>query len=105
MPRAFDELHHADAMAAAEHAQCKPERRGRFALAGAGVDDEQSLFDRLAGNLGVLHGLAFGHLGAMAFGFGLVDRFAHDAVYKLPLIASGKPATISTTRSARAAMR
>ena len=33
-------------MAAPEHAQRKPERRRRFALAGAGVDDQQALLDR-----------------------------------------------------------
>ena len=34
MPRALDELHHADAMAAPQRAQRKSERRSRFALAG-----------------------------------------------------------------------
>ena len=31
----------------------------------------------LLGDLGVLHGLALGHLGAMAFGFGVVDGLGH----------------------------
>ena len=60
----------------AEHAQRQPEGGGRLALAGAGVDDQQALLDRLAGDLGILHGLALGHLGAMALGFLLVDRLS-----------------------------
>ena len=71
MPGALDELHHADALTAAEHAQRQSERRRRFALAGAGMDDEQSFLDRLVRDFGVLHGLALGHLGAMPLGFGL----------------------------------
>ena len=43
LPGALDELHDADAPAAAERAQREPERGGRFALAGAGVDDKQAL--------------------------------------------------------------
>ena len=70
VPGALDELHHADALAAAEHAQREPEGRGRFPLAGAGMDDEQALLDGLAGDLGVLHRLALRHLGAMALGLG-----------------------------------
>ena len=92
-------------MAAAEHAQRKPESRGRFALAGAGMDDEQALLDRLSGDFGVLHRLALRHLGAMPFGFGVVDRLRHGVTLQRPFIASGRPATTSTTRSARAAMR
>ena len=68
MPGALDELHHADALAAAEHAQRQAEGRRRLALAGAGMDDQQALLDRLAGHLRVLHGLALRHLGAMALG-------------------------------------
>ncbi len=71
MPGALDELHHADAVAAPQHAQRQSERRRRFALAGAGVDDEQSLLDRLLRDFGILHRLALRHLGAMAFGLGL----------------------------------
>ena len=74
------------------------ERRGRFALAGAGVDDEQALLDLLVRDLGVLHGLALRHLGAVALGFGLVDGLAHGC----PFTISGSPATSRTTRSARA---
>ena len=101
MPSALDELHHADAMAAAEHAQSKPERGRRLALAGAGMDDQQTLLDRLSGDLGVLHGFALCHLGAMALGLGVVDGVAHRG----PFTLSGSPATTSTTRSARAARR
>src|SRR5579883_3391042 len=49
------------------------ERGGRFPLAGARVHDQQALLDRLAGYFSVLHGLALGHLGAMALGLGLID--------------------------------
>src|SRR5262245_43701023 len=101
VPGALDELHHADPMPAAEHAQGEAERGGGLALAGAGVDDEQPFLDRLSRNLGVLHGLALRHLGTMALGFGFIDRLAHG----LPFTTSGSPATTSTTRSARAASR
>ena len=100
MPGALDELHHADALSPADHPQREPERSGRFTLAAAGVDDQQAFLDRLAGYLGVLHSLALRRLGAMALGFGLVDRIAHA----LPFTNSGRPATISTTTSARAAI-
>ena len=108
VPGALDELHHADPLAAPEHAQRQPESRGGFALAGAGMDDEQALLDGLAGDLGILHGLALGHLGAMALGFGLdrsVRSCARSVCIDVLSATSGKPATISTTRSARAAMR
>src|SRR5262249_40248335 len=101
MPGTLDELHHAAAVTAAAHAQREPERRRRFSLAGPGVHDEQALLDRPAGDLGVLHGLSLFHLGAMADGGGLVHGLAHA----LPFTTSGRPATINTTRSARAAMR
>ena len=44
-PGALDELHHADAKAPPERAQDEPEGRGRLALAGAGVDDEEPLLE------------------------------------------------------------
>src|SRR5690348_14050409 len=47
MPRALDELHDADAMAAAEHAQGEAEGGRRLPLAGAGVHDQKTLLDRL----------------------------------------------------------
>ena len=83
VPRALDELHDADALAASEHAQREPERRGRFALAGAGVDDEKTFLDLLVGDLGVLHGLALRHLGAMTFGFGFVDGLGHACPFTI----------------------
>ena len=47
-PRALDELHHADPPAVPKRAQREAEGRGRLALAGAGMDDQQALFeDRL----------------------------------------------------------
>ncbi len=45
LPRALDELHDADALAAPEHAQREAEGGRRLALAGAGVDDQQALLD------------------------------------------------------------
>ena len=101
LPRAFDELHDADALAATEHSKSKAERRRRFALAGPGVDDEQALLDFLVGDLGVLHGLALRHLGAMAFGLGFIDGLAHGC----PFTNNGRPGDQRTTRSARAAIR
>src|SRR5262245_52923841 len=101
VPGTLDELHDADPMPAAQHAQGEAERGGGLALARAGVDDEQPFLDRLSRDLCILHGLAFGHLGAMALGFGFIDRLAHG----LPFTTSGSPATMSTTRSARAASR
>src|SRR5262249_27610497 len=100
-PCSFHELHDADPMPATEHAQRDAESRRGFPLAGAGMDDEETFLDRLAGDLSVLHRFALRHLGAMAFDLGLVDRFGHG----LPLIVSGNPATTRTTRSARAAIR
>src|SRR5262249_28798107 len=100
VPGAFDELHDADPVAAPEHAQREPECRGRFSLAGPGVHHQQALFGGLAGDLGILHGLASFHLGAMAGGGGVVDGLGHGAVH---FTTSGRPATISTTRWARAA--
>src|SRR5579883_514260 len=101
MPGALDELHHADAMAASQHAQREPEGRRRFALARPGMDHQQALLDGLASDLGILDGLAFLHLGAMTGGSGIVDRRVHV----LPFTTSGRPATIITTRSARDATR
>ena len=82
-----------------EHAERQAESRGRFALAGAGMDDEQALLDLLAGHLLVLNGLALGHLGAMALGV-LVVGLGHGL-----FTAIGMPATIITTRGACAANR
>src|SRR5262245_38692130 len=101
VPRSFDELNDADAVAAAEHAQRKTEGRGGLASAGAGMDDKQTLFNRLGGNLRILHRLALRHLGAMTLGLALVNRSAHLS----SLMMSGNPATTRTTQSARAAMR
>ena len=81
VPGALDELHDADPMAAPEHAQRKPERGGRFALAGAGVDDQKTFLDRLLRDLGILHGLALCHLGAMAFGLGIIDGLGHGCPF------------------------
>src|SRR5262249_5098461 len=100
-PSSFDELHHADAMTATEHAQCQAESGGRFALARTRVDDEEAFLDRFAGNLGILHRFALRHFVAMAFELVFVDRPRHAS----PLMVSGNPATTSTTRSARAAIR
>ena len=92
-PGALDELHHADRPAAPEHAQREAERRRGLALAGAGVDHQQALLDGLGRHLGVLHGLALGHLLAVARL--VVGHFT----------TIGSPATMNTTRSARAATR
>ena len=77
-PRALDELHHADAKAAAERAKGQTEGRRRLALAGAGMDDQQPLLrDRLRGDLGVLRRLALGHLRLVAVvGFGHMSVLA-----------------------------
>ena len=85
VPGALDELHDADAAAAAQHAQRETEGRGRFPFAGAGVDDQQTLFDGLAGDLRILHGLALGHLVAMAFRLGVVGRLRHCRISGLLL--------------------
>ncbi len=42
--RALDELHHAQFHAVAEYAQAHAECGGGFALAGAGIDDQQAFF-------------------------------------------------------------
>src|SRR6185295_5956018 len=97
---ALDELHHADALAAAEHAQRQPEGRRRFSLARASVDDQQPFLDFLVRDLGILHGLALRHFGAMALGLGVV-HVTHGS----PFTSIGIPATIKTTRPAIAAIR
>ena len=99
VPRALDELHDADPAAVAEHTQRQAEGGRRLALPGPGVDDEQAFFiDRLAGNLGILNGLALRHLGAVALFLFLVDRLHH-------FTCIGRPATMKNTRPASAAIR
>jgi hypothetical protein len=62
----------------AERAQQKPESRGRFALALAGMDDEKApLGYRLGGYLGVLRGFALCHFLLVAKGFGAVLHSGH----------------------------
>src|SRR5262249_9714247 len=101
VPRTLDELDDADPMATAQHAQRQAEGRRGFTLAGRGVDDEQPFFYGLGGDLGILNGFALRHLGAMTFGFVLVDAPGHDVSFT----TSGNPATMRTTRLARAASR
>src|SRR6516165_12545730 len=94
-PRALDELHYADALASSEHAQREAEGCRRFALAGAGVDDEEALLELLAGDFLVLHRLALRHLGAMALGLLLVHAFRHGL-----FTATAMPAIVMITRDA-----
>src|SRR5262249_36585526 len=101
VPPPLDELYDADPVAAPQHAQREAERRRGFALAGAGVHDEKALFDGLLRDFSVLNGLAFRHFGAMAVAFGIVDIFGNVA----PFPTIGNPATMRTTRSARATIR
>src|SRR5262245_3508553 len=101
MPRALDELHDADPMPAAEHAQSEPKGCRRLALAGSSVDDQQAFLDGFGGDLGVLNRLALRHLGAMAFCLGVLRCRGHS----VPFTGNGNPATMSTTRSAVAATR
>src|SRR5258708_36804425 len=101
MPRAFDELHDTNPVAAPEHGRGQAECRRGFSLAGAGVYDEKSLFDGLFRDFGVLNGFALRHFGAMAGGLGVVDILVHFVSFT----AIGNPATMRTTRSARAAIR
>src|SRR4029079_11887846 len=62
LPLALDELHDPHWHAMAERAQHHPERGGGFSLALAGVDDEQSLLDRLGGDDLVARRLLLAHL-------------------------------------------
>src|SRR5262249_11626020 len=100
-PSSFDELHHAHAMTATEHAQREAESGSRFTLARTSVDDEEAFLDCFAGNLGILHCFALRHFVGMAFELVFVGLSGHAS----PLMVSGNPATTSTTRSARAAIR
>src|SRR5262249_23937215 len=73
LPGALAELHYATAKAAAQRAQQQAPGRCRLALALAGMDDQEALLDRLAGDLGILDRLATGHFGFVAclfVGFG-----------------------------------
>src|SRR6185503_948626 len=63
LPGTLAELHDAAAEAASQRAQQQTEGGRRLAFALAGVDDQQALFDGLAGHFRVLNGLAIGHLG------------------------------------------
>ena len=67
--RALHELHHADLHAVADRAHRHAERGRSLALAGAGVDDDQTLLDRFCRDLLVLRGLDLLHLRRM-FGVG-----------------------------------
>ncbi len=58
----------------------RPKAAVRFALAGAGVDDQQALLDGLARDLGILHRLALRHLGGVA---GVICVFGHFAILSL----------------------
>ena len=61
----------------AERAQQKPESRRRFALALAGMDDEEAFFGyRLGGYLGVLRGLALFHFLLVEKRFGTSLQFS-----------------------------
>ena len=61
----------------AERAQQKPESRRRFALALAGMNDEEALLGyRLGGYLGVLRGLALFHFLPVAKRFGAGLQFS-----------------------------
>jgi hypothetical protein len=42
VPRTFDELHHQDTQALSNGAKSGSERAGRFAFAGAGINDQES---------------------------------------------------------------
>ena len=77
MPGPLDELHHADALAAPKHAQRQSKRGGGFAFAGPGMDNQQTLLDRLGRDFRILHGFTFGHFGAMPLGFDLIVRLTH----------------------------
>src|SRR3984893_467477 len=100
VPSSLDELHHADAFSAPEHAKRKAECSGRFPLARAGMHDEKTLLDLLFRHFGILDRLALGHFCAMALAFGVIEDLGHAP----PFTMSGSPATRKTTRSARAAM-
>ena len=80
--------------AIADHAQHEAEGCRRFALAGAGMDDEQSfLRNRLGGDLRVLRCLAVRHLGAMALLLVLLQVFGHGSTFS----GMASPATMSRT--------
>ena len=75
MPGALDELHHADAPAAPERAQRRPKAAVDLPLPVPVWTISRPFSIGLGGDLGVLHRLALRHLGAMAFGFLVVDCF------------------------------
>src|SRR6202011_1829325 len=99
LPRTLDELDHADAVAAAKHAQSEAEGGRRLALSRSRVDDQQTLFDGLPGDLRVLHRLAFCHLGAMPIGHIGIDVLSHHFTFR------GGRETSRTTRSPVSASR
>ena len=96
-PGALDELDDADAAAVAEHAEREAEGGGGLALAGAGVDDEEAFLGGLGGDLGVLDGLAVGHLRLWRRAAGVVDLGHRSFTLR------GRPATVRITLSATAA--
>ena len=66
LPRAFAELHHADAKTPSDRPQEQPKRRRRLAFALARVNDQEALFRRLCRHLGVLSRLPLLHFGFVA---------------------------------------
>ena len=95
VPRALDELHHGAFPAIADHAQHEAEGRGRFALAGAGMDDEQSL-------LGIV--LAATSASCAALRFAILARwrscsscFTGCRSWQQPSAGMASPATMSRT--------
>ena len=98
LPRPFHELHHAHPPAMTERAQRQPKRCRRLAFAGAGMNQQHTLLDVLARNLGVLHRLTLLHLRLMASS--IVRR---QLRFTRHFTTIGSPATINTTRSAIAA--
>ena len=60
-PGALDELDDGAGTVAAEHAEEEAEGGGGLAFAGPGVDHEETFFDGLAGDFGVLDGFALRH--------------------------------------------
>src|SRR5258706_11163340 len=66
IPRAFDELHHRAGKTMRDASQDHAEGGGGFSLAGAGVNDDQSLLAALFGHHPVASGFLLGHFGCMA---------------------------------------
>jgi len=105
MPGALDELHHADAMTAPEHAQGKPEGADVFPLPVPVWTMSRPSRSSSRATSASCTALRLAILARCCSASASSSDCVMTSLYNFPFMASGNPATTRTTRSARAAMR